>query len=385
MAPEQTGQDRSSTRSATSIAGDHRSTRFPPARFPPRRDAMEWIHCHLARTPAPPVERAAQVPGPVSAIVLQLLAKNAADRYQTASGLEAELRRCLGEWETRGRIDAFQLATRDGSDRLQVAEKLTARRAWRRCSRRSTRCRRRTPAGAGSGRPGGIVGGDELHQILASSRALFARANTSPDATALRRESPRLRGRSAHPRHQRREWPAGATPARRAGGDARSFGTVPRLGLLIYKPPPCRARRRAQTASICFPPLHRSFARERLPRRCPDDLSGSTPRPRRDRGPGRARGLRNCSSSRTVTRGRSTHPLRRPRQHPAAAGAHLSSRRSRTTRWRRVADAVARRRWPTKPSRRWCTTAPPQPVLRLQIPSPFATTVCSPSRRTPSA
>ena len=42
----------------------------------------------------------------LSAIVLRLLAKNAEDRYQTARGVEADLRQCLSEWEWAARIEA---------------------------------------------------------------------------------------------------------------------------------------------------------------------------------------------------------------------------------------------------------------------------------------
>src|SRR3978361_2283627 len=38
-------------------------------------DSMEWIHCHIARQPMPPSERVGGVPGPLSAIVMKLLAK----------------------------------------------------------------------------------------------------------------------------------------------------------------------------------------------------------------------------------------------------------------------------------------------------------------------
>jgi len=68
-------------------------------------------HCHIARQPTPPGDRAA-VPEPLSAIVMKLLAKNAEDRFQTASGLEADLRRCLAEWQSQGRIDPFLWAPR---------------------------------------------------------------------------------------------------------------------------------------------------------------------------------------------------------------------------------------------------------------------------------
>ena len=74
-------------------------------------DPMEWFHCHIARKPPPPSERLASVPAVVSALILKLLAKSAEDRYQTASGLERDLRRCLAAWEARRRIDAFPLGS----------------------------------------------------------------------------------------------------------------------------------------------------------------------------------------------------------------------------------------------------------------------------------
>ena len=43
-------------------------------------DPMEWVHCHIARQPVPPSERIAGVPGPLSAIVMKLLAKTAEER-----------------------------------------------------------------------------------------------------------------------------------------------------------------------------------------------------------------------------------------------------------------------------------------------------------------
>jgi predicted ATPase/signal transduction histidine kinase/CheY-like chemotaxis protein len=90
-------------------------------------DPMEWVHCHIARQPVSPGERAKEVPTPVAAIVLKLLAKTAEERYQTAAGLEADLRRCLGEWETRRRIDAFTLGMRDTPDKLLMPERLYGR------------------------------------------------------------------------------------------------------------------------------------------------------------------------------------------------------------------------------------------------------------------
>jgi predicted ATPase len=90
---------------------------------------MEWVHCHIARQPIPPSERVEGVPGPISAIVLKLLAKTAEDRYQTAAGVEADLWSCLTEWEAHRRIEPFPLGTRDASDRLLIPEKLYGREA----------------------------------------------------------------------------------------------------------------------------------------------------------------------------------------------------------------------------------------------------------------
>ena len=89
-------------------------------------DPLEWVHCHIARQPVAPADRRA-VPEPLSAIIMRLLAKNAEDRYQTAAGLEADLRRCLAQWQTQGRIDSFPLGADDLSDRLLIPEKLYGR------------------------------------------------------------------------------------------------------------------------------------------------------------------------------------------------------------------------------------------------------------------
>ena len=90
-------------------------------------DPMEWVHCHIARQPIPPRDRRKDVPETVSAIVLKLLAKTAEDRYQTAAGLLADLRRCLAEWESRRQISSFSLGEHDISNRLLIPEKLYGR------------------------------------------------------------------------------------------------------------------------------------------------------------------------------------------------------------------------------------------------------------------
>jgi PAS domain S-box-containing protein len=86
-------------------------------------DSMEWVHCHIARQPVPPDKRSKGVPASVSAIVMKLLAKTGEERYQTAAGLESDLRRCQVEWQ----IVQFPLAEHDTPDRLRIPEKLYGR------------------------------------------------------------------------------------------------------------------------------------------------------------------------------------------------------------------------------------------------------------------
>src|SRR5271170_1145582 len=81
-------------------------------------DPMEWVHCHIARQPVPPEERIAGMPGLLSAIVMKLLAKTAEARYQTAAGLEVDLRRSLAEWESHRSIEPFPPGADDAPDRL---------------------------------------------------------------------------------------------------------------------------------------------------------------------------------------------------------------------------------------------------------------------------
>jgi serine/threonine protein kinase len=50
-------------------------------------DPMEWVYCHIARQTVPPDEYAAEIPRPLSAIVMKLLAKIAEERRRLFFGL----------------------------------------------------------------------------------------------------------------------------------------------------------------------------------------------------------------------------------------------------------------------------------------------------------
>jgi PAS domain S-box-containing protein len=90
-------------------------------------DPMEWVHCHIARQPAIPSERLKSIPISVSAITMKLLSKTVEERYQTAAGVESDLRRCLSEWDTQGHIHDFAPGAHDTPGRLMIPEKLYGR------------------------------------------------------------------------------------------------------------------------------------------------------------------------------------------------------------------------------------------------------------------
>ena len=90
---------------------------------------MGMIHAHMAVEPIPPRERNAELPQPLSDIILKLLAKNGEDRYQSAVGLGADLEECLNQWQRSGRIEPFELGENDFTGRLQFPQKLYGREA----------------------------------------------------------------------------------------------------------------------------------------------------------------------------------------------------------------------------------------------------------------
>ena len=91
------------------------------------REAMEIIHAHIARQPVPPDQMAPQVPKTLSNIVMKLLAKRAEARYQSHSGLAADLLACVEQLEKQGSLSDFPLGRHDVPKELQIAPGLYGR------------------------------------------------------------------------------------------------------------------------------------------------------------------------------------------------------------------------------------------------------------------
>ncbi|MEG4024823.1 AAA family ATPase [Microcoleus sp. S13C4] len=90
-------------------------------------DALELVHCHIARQSVPPHEIEPEVPLIVSQLVSKMMAKNAENRYQTAFGVKQDLESCLVQLQATGNIEQLVLGTRDLTDRFLIPEKLYGR------------------------------------------------------------------------------------------------------------------------------------------------------------------------------------------------------------------------------------------------------------------
>ncbi len=89
-------------------------------------DAMELIHCHLAKIPTPLHYINPEIPEVLSTIVLKLLAKIAEERYQSVFGLKQDLLQC---WQNYQQNDfyPFPLAQHDIAHYFHIPQKLYGR------------------------------------------------------------------------------------------------------------------------------------------------------------------------------------------------------------------------------------------------------------------
>ena len=90
-------------------------------------DAAALVHAHVARQPELPHVVNPAVPAVLSAIISKLMNKAAQLRYQSALGLEADLRKCLDDVQATGSAREFPLATRDVASRFVIPDHLYGR------------------------------------------------------------------------------------------------------------------------------------------------------------------------------------------------------------------------------------------------------------------
>ncbi|MEG4321086.1 MULTISPECIES: AAA family ATPase [unclassified Microcoleus] len=90
-------------------------------------DAMELVHCHIAKQPILPHRVNPEIPLVVSQIVMKLMAKTAEERYQSALGIRDDLAICLMQLESCEKIEDFVLGEQDISDRFQIPQTLYGR------------------------------------------------------------------------------------------------------------------------------------------------------------------------------------------------------------------------------------------------------------------
>jgi predicted ATPase/signal transduction histidine kinase len=155
------------------------------------RDVLGWVHCHVARKPPSPRELVPSVPAMLSNIVLKLLEKAPEARYQSAAGLDHDLRRCQAAWRTTRESAPFALGQHDVSDHFVIPQRLHGRDRERAALRRAFD----RVAGAGtsalvlvSGAPG--IGKSSLVQELQHPIAARAGLFIAGKSEQYRREVP---------------------------------------------------------------------------------------------------------------------------------------------------------------------------------------------------
>ena len=253
MAPEQTGRMNRSIDSRSDLYSlgvsfyEMLTGRLPFS----ASDATEWIHCHIARQPPPPNEWVPTLPAQLVALVMKLLAKTSEERYQTASGVVADLRRCLEAQESLGRIGPFPLREHDASDRLMIPERLYGREreidallaAFDSVVTHGTTELVLVSGYSGIGKSSVV---NELHKALVPPRALFAAGKFDqykrdiPYATLAQAFQALIRELLSKSDTEVRPWRDALLEALGTNG-ALMVNLIPELALIIGEQPPVPA------------------------------------------------------------------------------------------------------------------------------------------------
>ncbi|UGB45445.1 AAA family ATPase [Frateuria edaphi] len=211
-------------------------------------DPMEWVHCHIARRPPPPVQCVPGLPVAVSDLIMRLLSKMPEDRYQTARGVAHDLRLCIDACE-RGIPDAaIALGEHDHPGRLVIPEKLYGREAEIEQLIGAFNDVVETGAPAlvlvagysGIGKSSVV---NELHKVLVSPRGLFASGKFDqykagiPYATFAQAFRQLVRPLLARPDDELAHWRDAFADVLGPNG-ALLLDLVPELKLIIGEQPP---------------------------------------------------------------------------------------------------------------------------------------------------
>src|SRR5712664_128341 len=250
MAPEQTGRMNRSIDSrrdlyALGVTFSEMLTGTLPFKA---TDPLGWVYCHIARQADPPSERAKQIPEVLSSLVMKLLAKTAEERYQTAAGLEADLRRCQTEWQAHRCAAAFPLGRHDLPDRLLGPGRLYGRErevrmliaAYDRVVAHGTKELVLVSGYSGIGKSSVV---NELHKVLVAPRGLFASGKFDqykrdiPYATVALAFQNLIRPILAQSEAKLSRWQYSLQEALGANG-ALIINLIPELELIIGKQPP---------------------------------------------------------------------------------------------------------------------------------------------------
>ncbi len=90
-------------------------------------DPLELVYCHLAQQPVSPSQINPAIPPEITQIISKLMAKNAEARYQSATGLLADLEICLQQLQTSNKIADFIPGRWDILSQLLIPQKLYGR------------------------------------------------------------------------------------------------------------------------------------------------------------------------------------------------------------------------------------------------------------------
>lgn len=90
-------------------------------------DPIALIHAHIAKNPLAPHIIKPGIPKVISQIIMKLMAKDVNERYQSAFGVNADLKLCLRQLEHNGTIEPMLLGKQDVSPMFQISQKLYGR------------------------------------------------------------------------------------------------------------------------------------------------------------------------------------------------------------------------------------------------------------------